>query len=119
MKLIVLNNNSTKSLQHQGTYVSSTIHVGAKPHRLIGRGAPPGLARYACWICRDARLARVHVAVHFDGVLRTSLVWIHPVFTWNDNQTCIKAMTITDTRHKRSTRPTDIEIILITTSCGR
>lgn len=93
-------NESNNTDQHLCTYLNSPVHVGAKPHRLIWRSAPPGLARYAWWISGYACLTRVHVAVHFNGILCTALVWIHPVLTWKDDQILIvdKAMNTTDSR---------------------
>lgn len=54
------------------------VDVGSEPHRLVPGGAPPVFARNAGRVGRNAGLAGVHVAVHFDGVFHAALVGIHP-----------------------------------------
>lgn len=60
-------------------HMCSTVDVGSEPHRFVPGRAPPHFTRDAGRAGRDAGLSGVHVAVHFDGVLYTALVWIHPV----------------------------------------
>lgn len=60
----------------------SSVDVRSKPHRFVPERVPPHFTRYAGWVGRDAGLAGVHVAVYFDGILHTALVWIHPVLTY-------------------------------------
>lgn len=63
-------------------HICASVDVGSEPHRFVPGRAPPRFTRYAGWVGRDAGLSGIHVAVHFDGVLHTALVWIHPVLPY-------------------------------------
>lgn len=63
-------------------HMCSAVDVRSEPHRFVPGRAPPRFTRYVGRVGRDAGLSGVHVAVHFDGVLHTALVRIHPELTY-------------------------------------
>lgn len=79
MGTCLMNLPLSRAIDSVDTHVSSSVDVGSEPHGFIlGRG-PPHFTGYAGWVSCDAGLAGVHVAVDFNGIFHTALVWIHPV----------------------------------------
>lgn len=70
-------------------HLCPSVDVGSKPHRFVPGRAPPHFTRNAGWVGGDAGLASVHVAVYFDGILHTALVWIHPVLPYKTTMRAI------------------------------